>query len=96
MLSVGDRLGNKKDKNSKKKKEIEIDVLKHFLNPKARVLKKEEKEEILKKYNISENALPKIFATDPLAKSLKAKIGDVIEFERDDGTGKYLFYRLVV
>lgn len=91
---MGDKLGNKNNINSKEDKEIY--VLKHFLNPKARVLKRDEKEKILKKYNISEDKLPKIFASDPLAKSLKAKIGDIIEFERDDGTGKYLFYRIVI
>ncbi len=109
--SLGDSLKKKTNKSTTKKvkktkkstskpkstkQEIVINVLNHFLNPKARIISNKEKKELLTKYNINEGNLPKIFETDPLVKALKAKKGDVIEFIRNDGTGEYLYYRLVI
>jgi DNA-directed RNA polymerase subunit H len=74
---------------------MEIDVLKHKLVPKHRVLSENEKEELLKKYNVSLDKLPKILITDPVVKALNAKIGDVIEIERDFEGFKSIYYRVV-
>jgi DNA-directed RNA polymerase subunit H len=72
---------------------MEINVLKHKLVPKHRILS--EKEELLKKYNVSLDKLPKILITDPVVKALNAKIGDVIEIERDFEGFKSIYYRVV-
>jgi DNA-directed RNA polymerase subunit H len=74
---------------------MEIDVLKHKLVPKHRILSENEKEELLKKYNVSLDKLPKILITDPVVKALNAKIGDVIEIERDFEGFKSIYYRVV-
>ncbi len=93
---------NSEEKNENKKngqkngKEIEIDVLNYFLIPKVVVLTEKEKEELLKKFNIKEENLPKIRSDDPLAKALKLQKGQVIKITRDDGTGTYDFYRICI
>ena len=48
-------------------------------------------------YNISKIQLPRILSNDPISKTLKAKSGDVIEFERKTRTaGLSKYYRVVV
>jgi DNA-directed RNA polymerase subunit H len=61
-----------------------------------KVLAEAEKTKVLKKYGVTEDQLPKIFSTDPAAIALKATVGNVIKIERNDGTGKYPGYRVVV
>jgi DNA-directed RNA polymerase subunit H (RpoH/RPB5) len=81
----------------KKKKETPtVDVLSHKLIPEMKVLPAGEKSKMLKKFGISEDQLPKIFSSDPAAVALKAAEGNVIRIERNDGTGKYVAYRVVV
>jgi len=60
------------------------------------VLKEEEKEELLKKFRIGENLLPKINSDDPAVSALGAKEGDVLRIKRKDETGEYDYYRIVV
>jgi len=79
-----------------KKEKPSIDVLKHFLVPRMEVLKEEEKEELLKKFRIGENLLPKINSDDPAVSALGAKEGDVLRIKRKDETGEYDYYRIVV
>ncbi len=72
-------------------------ILDHVLVPKARVLSKKEVEEILKKYGVTIEQLPKILSEDPLAKELGAKKGDVIEIIRNSPiAGESIYYRVVV
>lgn len=74
-----------------------IDVLKHRLNPAARILPNEEVDKLLKELNCNKMDLPKIKSTDPVSIALNAKVGDVIEFIRDSPTaGKSKYYRVVV
>jgi len=68
----------------------------HFLVPPHRILDEKELEEVLKKYGIAVNKLAKIFETDPQAKKLNAKVGQVIEIEREENGRKIKYYRLVV
>jgi len=86
-----------KKKPAKKLAVREINVLEHFLVPKHRVLSPEEAERVLKKYGATPQQLPYIHASDPVAKALGAKPGDIIEIVRDSPTaGKAVYYRLVV
>ena len=83
-------------KKKKKQKVPTLDVLSHNLIPDIRVLSEGEKTKMLKKYGINEAQLPKIVSKDPAVVALKAVPGNVIRIQRDDGTGKYTAYRVVV
>jgi len=77
-------------------KKTTIDVLKHHLVPKMKIMGEKDKEKLLKKYGIVEKDLPLMLADDPASKALGAEVGDVIEIERNDATGPYKHYRLIV
>ncbi|MEK6934379.1 MAG: DNA-directed RNA polymerase subunit H [Nanoarchaeota archaeon] len=74
-----------------------IDITTHNLVPKHRLLSKEDKEKILKKFNISNNQLPKISRKDPAIRGLDAKQYDVIKIIRNSQTAnKSIYYRIVI
>jgi DNA-directed RNA polymerase subunit H len=83
-----------------KKDEKEIkqpSIISHFLVPEHRVMTEEEKKGLLEKYDIKTINLPNISVKDPVAKTIKAKIGDVIEIKRKSSTaGESNYYRVVV
>jgi len=57
----------------------------------------EEKNDILKKYNIRPSQLPKMLSSDPVAIAIGAKPGDTVEIIRKSPiAGETLAYRLVV
>jgi len=69
----------------------------HILVPTHELLSKEEAEELLKTLTIEKEQLPKIKESDPVAKEIKAKVGDIVRIIRDSPTaGKSITYRLVV
>jgi DNA-directed RNA polymerase subunit H len=75
----------------------EVDISKHRLVPKHTILSEKDKEELLTKYNINLNQLPRILTSDPQVKAMDAKVGDVIKIERESGTAeKSTYYRVVV
>ncbi len=80
----------------KKQNVTTVDVLSHKLVPEMKVLTEAEKTKILSKYGVKDDQLPRISSTDPEAVALKAAAGDIIKVERDDGTGKYVTFRIVV
>jgi len=60
-------------------------------------MKEEEAKELLAKYNINLNQLPKISKKDPAIAELDANVGDVIKIIRPSETaGKSLYYRVIV
>ena len=74
-----------------------IDIRKHMLVPEHSKLTKKEIQELLEKYNLSLNELPKIVLTDPAITNLNAKSGDVIRITRDSPTaGISIYYRVVI
>ncbi|MGP3668142.1 MAG: DNA-directed RNA polymerase subunit H [Candidatus Bathyarchaeota archaeon] len=80
----------------KKDKKADFDIFEHELVPKHIILSKEEAEELLKKYRIKPSQLPKIKDTDPAAKALGAKPGDIIKIIRKSPTaGLAEYYRYV-
>ena len=80
----------------KKEKKEEVNPLEYFLTPKMKVLNKKEKEAVKKQYGIEDYQFPKIKASDPAVKALDAKVGDLIKIDREDETGKYTYYRIVI
>lgn len=82
---------------TKKDEEKEIDVLKHSLVPEHAILNEQEVAEILKKYNITIQQLPKVFTNDAAVKAVGAKEGNVLKITRNSPTaGKTVYYRLVI
>ncbi len=67
----------------------------HILQPRHIKLKKEETEELLKKFNISVSQLPRISITDPALPEGCQK-GDIIKMERKVDEKIYSYYRAVI
>ena len=76
---------------------MKFDILKHKLVPYHEILSKEEEEKLLKTYNIKKEQLPRMLITDPVAKAINAKEGDIVKIVRQSPTaGKSIAYRLVI
>ncbi len=76
---------------------VEFDILKHGLVSKHSKLGPEEKQDILKKYNLSLNQFPMILLSDAAIQNLKPEVGDIIEITRSSETNvQSQFYRVVV
>lgn len=68
----------------------------HEMVPKHEVLTPKEKKEVLDTLGITKDQLPMIKETDPVAKEISAKQGDVLRIVRKSQTaGKTVYYRLV-
>jgi DNA-directed RNA polymerase subunit H (RpoH/RPB5) len=87
----------KKEPETEKTDEIQIDIFKNRLVPGAKVLSEDEIKALLGKYNITKQQLPRISSSDSVSKVLKVKHGDIIEFDRKTPIGGFTkYYRLVV
>lgn len=74
-----------------------IDITNHEAVPEHRKLDEDEAEEVLDKFEISRENLPKIERTDAALKQMDVEEEDVIEIVRDSPTaGKSTYYRVVV
>jgi DNA-directed RNA polymerase subunit H len=72
-------------------------VIEHKLVPKHELLSPEEGAQVLEKYKVSRDQMPRILATDPAIKHLQAKVGDLIKITRNSKfVGKSTYYRVVV
>jgi DNA-directed RNA polymerase subunit H (RpoH/RPB5) len=79
------------------KKDKHFNIMKHELVPLHIFLSDKEKEQLLKKYNITTGELPKILDTDPVAFSIGAKPGQLVKIIRQSDTAKEaVSYRFVV
>ena len=68
----------------------------HELIPVHELMTEKEVNELFKKLGITIENLPRIFDSDPQAKKLEAKAGQVIRIYRKDGKNEYEYYRRVV
>ena len=74
-----------------------INITHHELVPKHEIVSEDEKQTVLKKYMAKESQLPKILISDPIAKYLGARRGQLIKIMRPSETaGLHAFYRLTV
>lgn len=70
--------------------------IKHFLVPVHYLLSKEQAAELLRKYNLVLDQLPKVSASDPAILYLAPKRNDLVKIVRDSPTaGKTIYYRRV-
>ncbi|VVB85647.1 DNA-directed RNA polymerase subunit H [uncultured archaeon] len=75
----------------------EFAPLEHKMVPMHEILDGSEEKKILAEYEIEKEQLPKIRESDPAARAINAKVGDVVKVTRDSPTaGKAVFYRLVI
>lgn len=74
-----------------------FNIFGHVLVPKHEIVSVEEREKLLNEYRVQPYQLPRLKASDPGAKAIGAKPGDVVRVLRDSPTaGKYTSYRYVV
>lgn len=80
-----------------KRDEGEFNIFNHEFVPKHILLTKEEAREVLDLYKIMPYQLPKIKESDPVAKALNAKHGDILKIWRKGGpAGASVYYRYVI
>ena len=78
-------------------KKVVFDIMNHDLVPLHEIITEKEKKDLLTKYKIEPNQLPKILDTDPVCKSIGAKSGQILKIIRKSHTaGESFSYRFVV
>ncbi|MCK4332824.1 MAG: DNA-directed RNA polymerase subunit H [Thermoplasmatales archaeon] len=82
---------------SKKHHEKHYEILGHKLVPRHTILSDKERKELLEKYNIRPEQLPRILDTDPVIISIGAKPGQIVKIVRKSQTAKYATaYRIII
>ena len=74
--------------SSKKPKQKNYYILEHKLVPNHEILSDKEKKELLERYNIEPEKLPKILDTDPAIISIGAVHGQIVKISRKSRTAK--------
>ena len=74
-----------------------LNVVEHVMVPDHKIMSDEEVSELLSRYNITTEQLPKIYHDDPAVKEIGASADDVIRIIRASHTaGRAEAFRLVV
>lgn len=74
-----------------------VNITEHELVPKHVILNKTEEGELLQKYRLHRNQLPKILLNDPISKYLGLRRNDIVKIIRPSETaGKYVTYRIAI
>ncbi|KAA8517229.1 hypothetical protein F0562_017519 [Nyssa sinensis] len=76
--------------------ELLVNITKHVLKPKHRVLTNEEKQKLLKKYSLEEKQLPRMLLKDAIARYYGLEKGQVVKVTYNgEITGSHVTYRCV-
>eukprot|EP00040_Diaphanoeca_grandis_P005919 m.35107 g.35107 ORF g.35107 m.35107 type:complete len:218 (-) comp17085_c2_seq1:1259-1912(-) len=76
--------------------ELMVNITKHMYVPQHIVLSDDEKQTLLKQYRLSDEKMPRIQHTDPIAKYYGLVAGQVLKIVRRSKTaGRYVTYRIV-
>ncbi len=74
-----------------------FDIFEHELVPKHEILTDAEKQQVLTQYRVHPYQLPQISSSDPAAKAIGARPGDILKITRKSSTaGKHEAYRYVI
>ena len=74
-----------------------FNIFEHIFVPKHEIITAEEREKVLSEYRVQPYQLPRLKTSDPAAKAIDAKPGDIVKVTRESPTaGKYLSYHYVV
>ena len=74
-----------------------LNVLDHVMVPEHKIMGEDEVSELLARYNITTEQLPKIYHDDPAVREIGANADDVIRIVRTSHTaGRAEAYRLVI
>lgn len=75
---------------------MKLNILEHHYVPKHDVLTDSEAKKLLSTLEYDAEDLPKIKVSDPVAKTIDAKAGDILRITRESETaGTFVTYRLV-
>ncbi|PKI32596.1 hypothetical protein CRG98_046993 [Punica granatum] len=82
--------------HSKRITDLLVNITKHVLKPKHRVLTEDEKQKLLKKYSIHEKQLPRMLLKDAIARYYGLEKGQVVKITHSgEITGSHVTYRCV-
>lgn len=74
-----------------------LNVLDHAMVPDHKIMSDEEVSDLLMRYNITTEQLPKVYNDDPAVKTIGAEVDNVIKIIRASHTaGRAEAYRLVI
>eukprot|EP01095_Lingulamoeba_sp_RSL-Kostka_P013565 TRINITY_DN5653_c0_g1_i1.p1 TRINITY_DN5653_c0_g1~~TRINITY_DN5653_c0_g1_i1.p1 ORF type:complete len:205 (-),score=44.80 TRINITY_DN5653_c0_g1_i1:179-793(-) len=77
--------------------ELILNITKHCLVPEHKVLSKKQKRQLLSKYKLTADKLPKVKITDPVARYYGLSVGQVVKIRREsEKTGTYYTYRVCI
>lgn len=79
-------------------RELQYNISRHVLVPKHEIVKDEKEiETILSTYQLKKNQLPILLKTDPMARYLDVKAGDIVKITRNSpSAGEAILYRYCV
>ncbi len=82
---------------AKKKQKEKFNILEHELVHKHEIVQPDEAAEILRRLGVKPQQLPWLRVTDPVARAIGAKPGDIVRIYRKSPTsGEIIVYRYVV
>nr|XP_010922168.1 DNA-directed RNA polymerase V subunit 5A isoform X3 [Elaeis guineensis] len=77
--------------------ELLVNITKHVLKPRHDVLTEEEKQKLLKKYNVEDSQLPRMLETDAIARYYGLQKGQVVKVTYDgELTRSHVTYRCIM